>query len=59
MKLRLINFNIFYHKITSELSKQFELIAVEDLQVKNMTKRDMIDIVIHINHYKQRDEFYL
>ncbi|WQS15299.1 transposase [Helicobacter pylori] len=28
-----------YHKITSELSKQFELIAVEDLQVKNMTKR--------------------
>ncbi|MGL2647536.1 transposase, partial [Helicobacter pylori] len=28
-----------YHKITSELSKQFELIVVEDLQVKNMTKR--------------------
>ncbi len=28
-----------YHKITSELSKQFEWIAVEDLQVKNMTKR--------------------
>ncbi len=28
-----------YHKITNELSKQFELIVVEDLQVKNMTKR--------------------
>ncbi len=28
-----------YHKITSELSKQFELIVVEDLQIKNMTKR--------------------
>ncbi|EJB31494.1 transposase B-like protein [Helicobacter pylori NQ4228] len=28
-----------YHKITSELSKQFEWIVVEDLQVKNMTKR--------------------
>ncbi|WQV25689.1 transposase [Helicobacter pylori] len=26
-------------QITSELSKQFEWIAVEDLQTKNMTKR--------------------
>ncbi|GAA8478538.1 hypothetical protein HpNP84_05510 [Helicobacter pylori] len=29
----------FSSQITSELSKQFELIVVEDLQVKNMTKR--------------------
>ncbi|WP_367693781.1 transposase [Helicobacter pylori] len=28
-----------YSQITSELSKQFEWIAVEELQVKNMTKR--------------------
>ncbi|WRA81255.1 transposase [Helicobacter pylori] len=29
----------FSSQITSELSKQFEWIAVEDLQTKNMTKR--------------------
>ncbi|BCD47246.1 IS200/IS605 family element transposase accessory protein TnpB [Helicobacter suis] len=28
-----------YHKITSGLSNKFELVAVENLQVKNMTKR--------------------
>lgn len=28
-----------YHKITSELSEQFDLIAVEDLNTKNMTRR--------------------
>ncbi|BEG56595.1 hypothetical protein NHP21005_02830 [Helicobacter sp. NHP21005] len=28
-----------YHKITSGLSDKFELAVVEDLQVKNMTKR--------------------
>lgn len=28
-----------YHKITSKLIQEFDLIAVEDLQIKNMTKR--------------------
>ncbi len=28
-----------YHKIISELSEKFELVVVEDLSVKNMTKR--------------------
>ncbi len=29
----------YYHKITSKLSNEFDLIVVENLQVKNMTKR--------------------
>lgn len=28
-----------YHKISTRLTKEFDLIAVEDLQIKNMTKR--------------------
>lgn len=31
--------NDWYHKITNKLSNEFDLIAVEALQTKNMTKK--------------------